>query len=154
MIQFNGEYAFLKEEITSYQPEVTRIHHMIHEKSGAGSDYLGWVDLPENYDHQEFEKIKTLAVSLKGRFDTLVVCGIGGSYLGTAAALDMLRGVYPNTKPEVIFIGNTFSSNYMAQVLHHLENRSIVLNVVSKSGTTTETALAFRILREFMEKLP
>ena len=152
MIQFNGEYAFLKEEITSYQPEVTRIHHMIHEKSGAGSDYLGWVDLPKNYDHQEFEKIKALAASLKGRFDTLVVCGIGGSYLGTAAALDMLRGVYPNTKPEVIFIGNTFSSNYMAQVLHHLGNRSIVLNVVSKSGTTTETALAFRILREFMEK--
>ena len=152
MIQFNGEHAFLKEDIKSYQEEVTRLHHMIHEKTGAGNDYLGWVDLPQNYDRQEFAKIEALTASLKGRFDTLIVCGIGGSYLGTAAALDMLRGLYPVEKPEVIFVGNTFSGAYMKQVLHHLENRSIVLNVVSKSGTTTETALAFRVLREFMER--
>ena len=152
MISFDAEHGFLKEDILSYQSDVTRIHHMIHEKTGAGNDFLGWVDLPRDYNKEEFDRIQQLAAKLKGKYDTLIVCGIGGSYLGAAAAIDMIRGLYPEEGPEVLFTGNTFSSTYMSQILKHIENRSVVLDVVSKSGTTTETALAFRMLREFMEK--
>jgi glucose-6-phosphate isomerase len=152
MMKFDSSNGLLQEEISSYQPEVSRIHKMIHEKTGAGNDFLGWVDLGRDYDKEEFDRIEKLAEKLKGRFDTLVVCGIGGSYLGAAAAVDMIRGLLPEEGPKVYFAGNTFSSTYMTQLLKALQGKSVVLNVVSKSGTTTETALAFRMLREFMEK--
>ncbi len=152
VMQFDASHGFLKEDIGSYQNEVSRIHKMIHEKTGAGNDFLGWVDWPVNYDKDEFERIVKLAEKLDGKFDTLVVCGIGGSYLGARAAIEMINGLYPDNGKEVIFAGNTFSSTYMSQVLSHIKDKNVVVNVISKSGTTTETALAFRMLREFMEQ--
>ncbi|MBR3227467.1 MAG: glucose-6-phosphate isomerase, partial [Erysipelotrichaceae bacterium] len=122
------------------------------EKTGKGNDYVGWVDWPVNYDKEEFARILALSEKLKGRFDVLLVCGIGGSYLGARAAMEMIRGLYPEEGPEVIFIGNTFSHTYISQVLRHIEGKDVILNVISKSGTTTETALAFRIFKQYIEK--
>lgn len=152
IMKFDATHAGIQEQIPAYQAEVSRIHRMIHEKTGAGSDFLGWVDWAERLDRDELQRMQQLAQQWKGKFDTLVVCGIGGSYLGARAAIEMIRGLYPETGPEVIFAGNTFSSTYMSQVLKHLQGRNVLLNVISKSGTTTETALAFRMLRRFMEE--
>ena len=152
MMKFDSTQAFLKEEIESYQEEVTRIHKMIHEKTGAGNDFLGWVDWPLNYDKAEFARILAMADRLKDKANCVVVCGIGGSYLGARAAIEMIQGLYPDNDKEVIFVGNTFSSTYISQVLNHIKDKEVVLNVISKSGTTTETALAFRLLKQFMER--
>lgn len=152
MMKLDESHALLKEDIASYQSEVTRISKMIHEKTGAGNDFLGWENWPESYDKEEFERMISLSAKLKDKAECLVVCGIGGSYLGARAAIEMIQGLYPNLKTEVIFVGNTFSSTYMSQVLAHIKDKSVILNVISKSGTTTETALAFRMLREFMEQ--
>lgn len=152
MISVDLKKAHLNEDIFSYQKDVTRIHKMIHEKTGKGNDYLGWVDWPVNYDKEEFERIIKVGEDVKDIAEVLLVCGIGGSYLGAIAALNMIQGLYPNNKTEVIFIGNTFSSSYMVQVLDYIKDKSVVLNVISKSGTTTETAVAFRILKQFMEE--
>ena len=143
--------ALLKEEIGSYQADVTRIHKMIHDKSGAGNDRLGWVDWAANYDKEEFERMIQAAERLKDT-DCVVVCGIGGSYLGARAGIEMIQGLYPDSTKEVVFIGNTFSSTYISQVLNHIKDKNVVLNVISKSCTTTETALAFRLLKQFMER--
>ena len=152
MMKLDSTQAFLKEEIDSYQEDVTRIHKMIHEKTGAGNDFLGWVDWPVNYDKDEFERIVALGARMKDKADCIVVCGIGGSYLGARAAIEMIQGLYPDNGKEVVFIGNTFSSTYISQVLNHIKDKDVVLNVISKSGTTTETALAFRLLKQFMER--
>ena len=152
MMKFDSTQAFLKEEIESYQEDVTRIHKMIHEKTGAGNDFLGWVDWPVNYDKDEFERIVALGERMKDKADCIVVCGIGGSYLGARAAIEMIQGLYPDNGKEVVFVGNTFSSTYVSQVLNHIKDKEVVLNVISKSGTTTETALAFRLLKQFMER--
>lgn len=152
MIKFDAGHAFLTEDFNDYQYEVTRIHKMIHEKTGAGNDFLGWVDWAETYDKEEFARMKTVAAKLHDRAEVLLVCGIGGSYLGARAALEMIQGLYSDNKTEVIFIGNTFSSAYHLQVLKHIQNKSVVMNVISKSGTTTETAIAFRMFKEFMEE--
>ncbi len=151
MIKFDASHALLKENIENYQSEVSRIHKMIHEKTGAGNDYLGWVDWPINYDKEEFARIIKVADKVKNKAEILLVCGIGGSYLGSRAAIEMIQGLYSKNSTEVIFVGNTFSSTYLSQVLDYIKDKSIVLNVISKSGTTTETALAFRILKQFME---
>ena len=152
MMKLDSTQAFLKEEIESYQADVTRIHKMIHEKTGAGNDFLGWVDWPVNYDKEEFERIVALGERMKDKADCIVVCGIGGSYLGARAAIEMIQGLYPDNGKEVVFVGNTFSSTYVSQVLNHINDKEVVLNVISKSGTTTETALAFRLLKQFMER--
>lgn len=152
MMKLDSTQAFLKEEIESYQADVTRIHKMIHEKTGAGNDFLGWVDWPVNYDKEEFERIVALGERMKDKADCIVVCGIGGSYLGARAAIEMIQGLYPDNGKEVVFVGNTFSSTYVSQVLNHIKDKEVVLNVISKSGTTTETALAFRLLKQFMER--
>jgi glucose-6-phosphate isomerase len=151
-MKLDSTQAFLKEEIESYQADVTRIHKMIHEKTGAGNDFLGWVDWPVNYDKEEFERIVALGERMKDKADCIVVCGIGGSYLGARAAIEMIQGLYPDNGKEVVFVGNTFSSTYVSQVLNHIKDKEVVLNVISKSGTTTETALAFRLLKQFMER--
>lgn len=152
MIKFDASHAHLQEEISSYQPRVSEIHKMIHEKTGAGNDFLGWVDWPLNYDKEEFQRMLEVAENVKDKCEVLLVCGIGGSYLGARAAYEMVKGLYPMEGPEVIFIGNTFSSTYFKQVEAYIENKECVLNVISKSGTTTETALAFRMLKQMMEK--
>ena len=138
--------------IRSYQKDVERINKMIDEKSGPGNDFLGWVDWPVNYDKEELKRIITDAKYVRNNFDILVVCGIGGSYLGARAALEALNGLKSDDKLEVIFMGQTFSPNYVSQVLKYLEGKNFAINVISKSGTTTETSISFRLLKELLEK--
>ena len=152
MMKLNTSHALLKESIESYQEKVNELHKVIFERTGAGNDFMGWVDWAETYDKAEFERILEVAEKVKDKAEVLLVCGIGGSYLGARAAIEMIQGLYSGNKTEVIFVCNTFSSTYIAQVLKHIQDKSVVLNVISKSGTTTETALAFRVFREFMEK--
>jgi glucose-6-phosphate isomerase len=152
MISLDLRNAKLNEEMSAWQEKVSKAHRDLHEKTGAGNDFLGWVDWPLNYDKEEFERILALKKRMEGKYDTVLVCGIGGSYLGARAALEMIRGLYPYDGIEVIFIGNTFSYTYISQVLKHIENRNVVLNVISKSGTTTETSISFRIFKHWMEE--
>lgn len=152
MMKLDVNYAHLKEKIATYQEQVSKIHDdMLHHR-GKGHEFMGWLNWIKKYDQNEFQRIKTIAKDVKDKAEVLLVCGIGGSYLGARAAIEMIQGLYADNKTEVIFVGNTFSSSYMAQVLKHIANKSIILNVISKSGTTTETALAFRFLKQFMEK--
>ena len=145
--------SLMNDEILhSYKKDVERINKMISEKTGAGNDYLGWVDWPEEYDREELERMKKDAQYVRDHFDILVVCGIGGSYLGARAALEALNGLKNQDKLEIIFMGQTFSPNYIAQVLKYLEGKNFAINVISKSGTTTETSISFRLLKELLEK--
>ena len=137
--------------ISSYQKDVERINKMINEKTGAGSDYLGWADWPVNYDREELARIIKDAKYVRDNFDILVVCGIGGSYLGARAALEALNGLKSDDKMEIIFMGQTFSPNYVAQVMKYLKGKNFAINVISKSGTTTETSISFRLLKELLE---
>ena len=152
MISLDLKNAKLNEDLSLWQEKVSKAHLDLHEKTGAGNDFLGWVDWPLNYDKEEFKRILALRDRMKGKYDTVLVCGIGGSYLGARAALEMVKGLYPNDGIEVIFVGNTFSTTYISQVLKHIENKQVVLNVISKSGTTTETSISFRIFKQFMER--
>ena len=152
MMKLDVNHANLKEDIFSYQEKINKLHQAIMNQTGAGNDFMGWVHWAKNYNRDEFEQIKEVAAKVKDKAEVLVVCGIGGSYLGARASIEMIQGLYSDNKTEVIFIGNTFSSTYVAQVLKYIDNKSVVLNVISKSGTTTETALSFRLLKEFMEK--
>ena len=151
-MKFDASHGLLKEDILSYQDKVTELHGAIRSRTGAGNDFMGWVEWPVSYDKEEFERILKVAEKVKDKAEVLVVCGIGGSYLGARAAIEMIQGMYSDCKTEVVFVGNTFSSTYVSQVLNHIKDKSVILNVISKSGTTTETALAFRVLRDFMEK--
>lgn len=141
-----------EEIISSYQEKVTKINQMIMDKTGAGNDFLGWVDWPINYDKDELERIIVDAKYVREHFDVLVVCGIGGSYLGAKCAIDALKGLKGNDHLEIIFMGQTFSPNYVAQVLDYLKGKNFAINVISKSGATTETSISFRLLKELLEK--
>ena len=123
---------------------------------GAGNDYIGWVDLPNNYDKDEFERIKKAAKKIQSNSEVLIVIGIGGSYLGGRAALEFVNGVNFNKKvhkgiPEVYFVGNSISSDYLSDIIEILGDRDFSINVISKSGTTTEPAIAFRIFKKIIE---
>ena len=149
---------FQEHEVTYLQDFVKVAHHSIHEKTGAGSDFLGWVDLPNNYDREEFARIQKSADKIKSDSDVLLVIGIGGSYLGARAAIEMLNHSFYNAlpkekrnTPQVIFVGNNISSTYMKDVMDLLDGKDFSINVISKSGTTTEPALAFRIIKKYME---
>lgn len=153
-LDFFGEH-----ELTYLQDTVKQAHHSLHEGTGAGSDYLGWIDLPVNYDQEEFSRIQQATKKIQGDSDVLLVVGIGGSYLGARAAIEMLNHSFYNaiTKeqrktPQVIFIGNNISSTYMRDVMDVLEGKDFSINVISKSGTTTEPAIAFRIFRKLLEE--
>ncbi len=153
-LSFFGEH-----EITYLQDAVKVAHHSLHEKTGAGNDYLGWIDLPIDYDKEEFARIVKSADKIKNDSDILLVVGIGGSYLGARAALEMLNHSFYNalTKeqrktPQVVFVGNNISSTYMRDLMDLLEGKDFSINVISKSGTTTEPALAFRIFRKLLEE--
>lgn len=152
MITVDAKHTLLKEDVLAYQDEVNRIHAMIDNKTGAGNDFLGWVDWPDQYDREEVARIIEAAKEIRERADILLVCGIGGSYLGARSAIDMMRGLYSDEKPEIVFIGNTFSSTYIAQVMNHIKGKSVYVNVISKSGTTTETSIAFRFLKNYVEE--
>ena len=152
MIDVNVSNVISEQEIAKYQEKVTKINRIIEEGTGLGNDYIGWRDWPVNYDKEEFERLLKDAKYVRDNFEVLVVCGIGGSYLGAKCALDALKGVKSNDKLEVIFMGQTFSPNYTKQVLDYLENKKFAINVISKSGTTTETSIAFRLLKDLLER--
>ncbi len=152
MIKVNDANVLVKIDYKSYQEKVNQINQMIDENKGAGNDYTGWVNYPETFDKVEFEEIKKHAKYVRDNFDVLVVCGIGGSYLGARAALEALQGLKRNDKLEIIFLGQTFSSDYVYDVLSYLKDKNFAINVISKSGTTTETAIAFRLVKELLEK--
>lgn len=148
-----------EEEIGYFIPYIKEAHKMVHQKTGAGNDFLGWVDLPANYDKEEFQRIQKAAKKIKNNSDALIVIGIGGSYLGARAAIEMLSHTFYNSlgkdkrkSPAIYFVGNNISSTYMADLLELVENMDISVNVISKSGTTTEPAIAFRIFKELLEK--
>ena len=140
-----------EEILKGYEKEVIRINKMIMDKSGQGNDFLGWVDWPVNYDKEELARIKKDTQYVRDNFDILVVCGIGGSYLGARSALEALNGLKSDDKLEIIFMGQTFSPNYVAQVMNYLKGKNFAINVISKSGTTTETSISFRLLKELLE---
>jgi len=147
-----------KHEIDYFADQVRVAHDQLHNGTGAGSDYLGWIDLPTNYDKEEFARIQQSAEKIKSDSEVLVVIGIGGSYLGARAAIEMLSNSFYNLlpaeqrkTPQVLFAGNNISSNYVTHLLQLLDGRDWSINVISKSGTTTEPAIAFRIFREALE---
>ena len=152
MIKVDVSNVISEKELEAYQEKVSEINKMIDEKTGAGNDYLGWVDWPINYDKEELERLIKDAKYVRDNFEVLVVCGIGGSYLGAKCALDALKGLKSEDKLEIIFMGQTFSPNYTKQVLNYLENKKFAINVISKSGTTTETSIAFRLLKDLLER--
>ena len=125
-------------------------------RSGAGSDFLGWVDLPVDYDKEEFARIKAAAAKIQKQSDVLIVIGIGGSYLGARAAIEFLKSpLYNNLKkdtPEIYYVGNNISPTYLNEIISLCDGKDFSVNVISKSGTTTEPALAFRVFREMVEK--
>ena len=161
MIKFDYKKAekFLKQqEIDCLKEHVKVAHNMLHGKTGAGNDYVGWVDLPLNYDKEEFARIKEAAKKIQANSDVLLVIGIGGSYLGAKAAIDLLSHTFYNNlskdkrkTPEIYFVGNNISSTYLCDLLEVIEGKEISVNVISKSGTTTAPAIAFRIFKEYME---
>ena len=152
MIKVDVSNVISEEEIAKYSDKAASINKMIDEKTGAGNDFLGWVDWPNNYDKEELERLIKDAKYVRENFDVLVVAGIGGSYLGARSALDALKGIKGVDKPEIIFMGQTFSPNYTHQVLEYLKNKKFAINVISKSGTTTETSIAFRLLKSLLEE--
>lgn len=152
MIHVDLTHTITQIPFKDYQSRVEAINKMIDDKSGKGNDFLGWTTWPKDYDKEEVERIIKASNYIKENYDTLVVCGIGGSYLGARAAIEALTGLYPQDRMEIIYLGQTLSPNYVAQVLKHLENRKFAVNVISKSGTTTETSIAFRLLKELMLK--
>lgn len=149
-LRLDDSHIIKKINYDDYKDKVNEINDKINNKTGLGNDYLGWADYPVNYDKDEFARIKKAASYIREHFETLVVIGVGGSYLGARAAIEALRGLYPDDKMEVIFIGNSFSPTYLNQVLNRLKTRNFAINVISKSGTTTETAIAFRLIRQLL----
>ena len=147
-----------QEAIDRMEPQIKVAHDMLHKKNGPGNDFLGWLDLPTNYDKEEFSRIKKAAAKIRRDSDVLIVIGIGGSYLGTRAVIEMLGHSFANTaskkvrkSPIILFCGNSISATYLADMMDIIEGKNISLNIISKSGTTTEPAIAFRILRAYME---
>ena len=152
MIKVDVSNVISESEIKKYQSQVSKINKMIDDKSGPGNDFLGWSTWPSDFDKEELERLLKDAQYVREHFDVLVVAGIGGSYLGAKCALDALKGLKGKDKPEIIFMGQTFSPNYTAQVLDYLKDKNFAINVISKSGTTTETSIAFRLLKDLLER--
>ncbi len=149
--------AFLSDsEINSYSEKIKTAHKMLHEKTGAGSDFTGWVDLPVDYDKKEFARIKTAAKKIASNSEILIVIGIGGSYLGARAVIEFIKSQNYNAlrkgTPAIYFSGNSISSTALSQLIEICNGKDFSVNVISKSGTTTEPAIAFRIFREMLIK--
>ncbi|HIV25846.1 MAG TPA: glucose-6-phosphate isomerase [Candidatus Scatomonas pullistercoris] len=152
--------GFIREhEMQAFEGIADAAKEVLVSRSGQGNDYLGWIDLPVNYDREEFARIKKAAEKICSDSEVLVVIGIGGSYLGARAAIEFLRhGFYNNISkeqrktPEIYFAGNSISSSYLQGLIDVVGNRDFSVNIISKSGTTTEPAIAFRIFKEMLEK--
>ncbi|MBE6127609.1 MAG: glucose-6-phosphate isomerase [Erysipelotrichaceae bacterium] len=152
MIKVNAKHILRDVDMASYEKEVARVHSLIEKRDGPGGDYLGWAHYPETYDKEELERIISCAKKIRENYEVLLVCGIGGSYLGARAAIDALNGLKGNDKVEIIYFGQTLSPSYVKQVLDYIEHKKFAINVISKSGTTTETAVAFRLARDLLER--
>ncbi len=154
-LNYVGKYAD-KEKFDSMRSEVSAAHKMLTEGTGLGSDFLGWLDLPVNYDKDEFRRIKENAEKIKKDSEVLVVLGIGGSYLGARAVIEFIKSnnynLLKKDTPDIYFGGNTISSSAVAELMQLIDGRDFSINVISKSGTTTEPAIAFRIFKEILEK--
>ncbi len=155
-VKFNGKYldGFVTQaEFDNIYSQVELCHNVLHAKSGAGNDFLGWLDLPFAYDKEEFARIKKAAEKIRSDSDVLLVIGIGGSYLGARAAIEYLGSAQYNDLSDlkVYFVGNNISPDYMNNILRLCEGKRLSVNVISKSGTTTESALAFRVFKKLME---
>ncbi len=144
------------DEIKGIEPLVKAAHELVENKSGLGNDFLGWVDLPANYDKEEFERIKKAAEKIKSDSKVLLVIGIGGSYLGARAAIELLKSTLYNSlckdTPQIYFVGNSISPTYLNEIIEIVKDKDFSVNIISKSGTTTEPALAFRVFRELLEE--
>ena len=158
-IKLNSKYlkGFVNEhELRAIEPQVKAAHRVLSEKTGLGNDFLGWTTLPADYDRGEFARIKAVAARIREDSDILLVIGIGGSYLGARAALELLRSPYYNNlkkdTPDIYFVGNSISPDYLNTILALCEGKRVSVNIISKSGTTTEPALAFRIFKALLEK--
>lgn len=156
-LKLNGIGNFVKEdELTKISSQVKLAYDTLFNKSGAGNDFLGWVNLPFDYDKEEFSRIKKAAEKIQKNSEVLVVIGIGGSYLGGRAALEFINSIYYNAKnhpglPDVYFVGNNISSDYLNDIIEIIGDRDFSINIISKSGTTTEPAIAFRIFKKMIE---
>lgn len=143
---------FIKQEkLEQIEAEIKAVHKVLYNKTGKGNDYLGWVDLPQDYNREEFARIQHAAKRIQQQADVLLVIGIGGSYLGAKAALDMLRPHFlKDGDLEVLFVGHHISSTYIRDLIDHIDGKELAINVISKSGTTTEPAIAFRIMKQIL----
>ena len=158
-VKLDLSYSGIKqEEIMKYSSQVEDIHNELHEKSKNENEFLGWLDLPTDYDKKEVEKIKKCAKKIQKNSEILVVIGIGGSYLGARAVIESLTSTFYNLlpkdqrkTPQILYVGNNLNPNYLNDVIDLIGNRDLSVNVISKSGTTTEPAIAFRIFRELLE---
>ena len=159
MVKFNFENSSIEEKvINKYSSKVAEIHENLHANANDEKEFLGWIELPTNYDKKEFERIKKAAKKIRRDSDVLVVIGIGGSYLGARAVIDSLTNTFYNSmddekrkSPQIVYAGNNLSPVYMNELLEFVNGKDISVNVISKSGTTTEPAIAFRIFREVLE---
>ena len=145
-----------KRELTKFNKKVEKAHEELHATAGSEEDFVGWLHLPTNYDKEEFARIKKCAEKIKQESQIFIVIGVGGSYLGAKAVIDSLTNTFYNSlnnrkTPQIFFVGNNISPNYMSDLLDCIGNKDVSINVISKSGTTTEPAIAFRIFRDFME---
>ena len=156
-LKLNDRYlnSFVAEhELTGIAPAVKAAHDQLVNRNGLGSDFLGWIDLPVDYDKEEFARIKQAAAKIKKDSDVLIVIGIGGSYLGARAVIEAIKSsLYNSLKkdtPDIYFIGNSISPTYLSEVVSLVEGKDFSVNIISKSGTTTEPALAFRVFRDLL----
>ncbi|MBE6632078.1 MAG: glucose-6-phosphate isomerase, partial [Ruminococcaceae bacterium] len=159
MLKFDTKYlnGFVSEkDLESIRPEIEAAFNTTMARNGAGSDFLGWLDLPENYDKEEYDRIKKAAEKIRSSCDILIVIGIGGSYLGARAAIEFIHSSFYNSKdsasPKIYFAGNNMDPTYLTELLDICKGKDICVNVISKSGTTTEPSVAFRIFRKLLEE--
>ena len=156
-VNFDNAKVF-ESKIMKYSKQVEEIHKELHEKAEDKNEFCGWLNLPTNYDKNEFENIKKAAKKIQADSDILLVIGIGGSYLGARAVIESLNNTFYNMQdksqrrtPQILYVGNSLSPNYISDLVNYIGDKDISINVISKSGTTTEPAIAFRIFREIME---
>ena len=157
-LKMTGLTSFMREdEIVNMNQMIQLCNKQLTEKTGPGNDFLGWVDLPVDYDKEEFARIQQAASKIQKTCDVLVVIGIGGSYLGARAAIEfclgqMYNSVRPEGIPEIYFVGNNISSGALNDIVKTIGDRDFCINIISKSGKTTEPAIAFRIFKALCEK--
>ena len=160
IFDYSKAAAFIhEEEIAGIKAGVQAARETLVEKTGSGNDFLGWIDLPVDYDKEEFVRIQKAAEKIRKDSEVLLVIGIGGSYLGARAAIEFLGHSFANVvskeirkSPEIYYVGNSISSTYIKHLIDVVGDRDFSINMISKSGTTTEPAIAFRVFKEILEK--